>query len=134
MPTVGPCTELYAWSFPASELAIGEARKNVLAQLVPWAGHRCGTDVEVMVSELVTNAILHSPGPGVLTLRIGSDSLRVEVTDAGGGAGPKLRRPDPSETSGRGLLLVDALANAWGVQHSDAGRTVWFELALPARH
>lgn len=84
-------------------------------------------DVLVCVSELATNALLHGvpPGRGYLVrlrLEAGGCALSVEVHDSGGGV-PAKRLPDGE--SGRGLLLVDALADRWGVGERDPGKFVW---------
>ena len=144
MTVAGPWNSERVWSFPASTRSIGRARDAVVAELdrAGFGGsgpdHRAGhgwiDEVRLLVSELVTNAIVHAVGPCGLTLRIGADSIRVEVADTGGG-GLQLRRPEPTESSGRGLLIVDTLARDWGVVHDGqtVGKTVWFELAAPTR-
>jgi anti-sigma regulatory factor (Ser/Thr protein kinase) len=87
----------------------------------------------LLTSELVTNAVIHPEhaDDDVVTLAITTyeDRLRVEVSDSGSGFDPATPRP-AHETGGRGLFLVDALANRWGTRRSDPGQrfTVWFEL------
>ncbi len=144
MIVAGPWNTVRVWSFPASTTSIGLARDAVVAELdraglggdgpERRAGHGWIDDVRLLVSELVTNAIVHTAGPCGLTLRTRADSIRVEVADTGGG-GLQLRRPAPTESSGRGLLIVDAMALDWGVVHdtASADKTVWFELAVPTR-
>ena len=86
--------------------------------------------VELLVSELVTNAVTH----------VGTDvRLRVEKLPAGvrvrvfDGGGDRLRRAardvPPDSPTGRGLLIVDNVADRWGVERTDAGKQVWFELS-----
>lgn len=85
--------------------------------------------VTLLVSEVVTNAVLHA-GTEV-RLRIGhqGNAVRVEVTD--GSTHPTIRRHFSDQAAtGRGLQLVDELADAWGQQPCRDGKTVWFELAL----
>lgn len=89
---------------------------------------------ELLVSELVTNAVRHGR-PGVrLQLRAEAGALGIMVTDHGEGE-PALpdRQPDASATSGRGLLIIAAIADDWGVRRNDAdgSKTVWFELREP---
>lgn len=140
MIVAGSWNTVRVWSFPASTESIGQARAAVVSELDraglghDGVGHGWIDDVRLLVSELVTNAIVHAAGPCGLTLRIGADAIRVEVDDSGGG-GLQLRRPEPTETSGRGLLIVDALARDWGVVHDGdaAGKTIWFEVAVPVR-
>ncbi|MEU3733414.1 ATP-binding protein [Streptomyces sp. NPDC033538] len=89
-------------------------------------------DAELIACELVTNAIRHSgslnvqePGHCRLTLeRSASDAVRIEVSD-GSMTRPAKREPGEDETSGRGLILVAALAADWGVTHRPGGKTVW---------
>lgn len=82
----------------------------------------------VCASELVTNGVLHARTPIVLGLTLGAASFLVTVADAAGGD-PRPRPPDDERPSGRGLALVDALADAWGVFDTDDGKTVWFTFA-----
>ncbi len=82
----------------------------------------------LLVSELVTNAILHASGPLELRARPLDEGLRIEVLDAAPEA-PTLRTDvDLTDIGGRGLQLVDVLADRWGWSESDAGKVVWFEL------
>jgi anti-sigma regulatory factor (Ser/Thr protein kinase) len=86
-------------------------------------------EAELLVSELVTNAVLHGAPP--ITVRVeceGSDGLRVSVTD-GNHEPPKPRETGPEDTSGHGLRLVDIISNRWGVRpHYGDGKEVWFQL------
>ncbi len=83
--------------------------------------------VELVVTELVTNAVLHAAGPVVLQLRTDGEAVRVEVTD-GGGSFALTPRDLPMGMTGRGLGLVAAYASAWGIAPVDGGKTVWVEL------
>ncbi|MFE1247050.1 ATP-binding protein [Streptomyces sp. NPDC058735] len=87
-----------------------------------------------VVAELAVNAVTHGRVPGRdfrLVLRMVDDTLRVEVTDTRCERLPELRPPSPDAESGRGLLLVDALADRWGVSEDPFPReTVWAELRL----
>ncbi len=86
----------------------------------------------LLVSEVVSNAVLHSPAapdaPILLTAHASSEAVRVTVTDAGGGFTPPPRKP-LNERGGHGLYLVDKTATDWGVDRV-GGTRVWFELAL----
>jgi anti-sigma regulatory factor (Ser/Thr protein kinase) len=88
-------------------------------------------DVQLLVSELVTNAVRHAnlaDGDVIgLVIELADDSLRVEVHDPGGGFVPSAPSPDPARPSGWGLYLVAELADRWGVD-SDDSTLVWFEL------
>lgn len=89
-----------------------------------------------IVAELAVNAATHGRVPGRdfrLTLYVVGDVLRVEVTDTRSGRLPQPQSPAPDAESGRGLLLVEALADRWGVAEGRFPRkTVWAELRLPA--
>ncbi len=89
-------------------------------------------DVQLLVNELVTNSVKFAgSGPIELKLMTDRDSVRVEVHDAGPGFVPDPPEPELSATSGRGLFLVDALADRWGVT-LDGTTCVWFEIDAAA--
>ncbi|MFB7598960.1 ATP-binding protein [Streptomyces sp. NPDC056160] len=112
------------------------ARLLAADQLREWgiAGTACEAARHV-VAELATNAATHGRLPGRsfrLTLYVVGRTLRIEVTDTRGDRLPVLPEPEPDAESGRGLLLVDALADRWGVAEGRFPRkTVWAELRLP---
>jgi anti-sigma regulatory factor (Ser/Thr protein kinase) len=111
---------------------VGRARRLVAARLPGWGLDDDAGDVAVLlVSELVTNAILHGVPPLELVAFPLGDGLRVEVHDAGD-ASPVMRPSAPDVGSGRGLHLVDALATRWGSERTGLGKSVWFELAASA--
>lgn len=110
------------------------ARRFVRATLVgqAWRG-----DIEAAVllsSELVANALCHAHSPCRLSVRVDGSRLRIEAADADP-APVVLVRPGPYSPKGRGLVLVDALASAWGSRVDPGeGKTIWFELsARPGR-
>ncbi|MFJ5776644.1 ATP-binding protein [Streptomyces sp. NPDC093094] len=90
-----------------------------------------------LVAELAANAVTHGRVPGRdfrLTLYVVGGTLRIEVTDTRGDRRPRAGRAAPDAESGRGLLLVEALADRWGVTEGPRPRkTVWAEVALPPR-
>ncbi|MFG2649719.1 ATP-binding protein [Streptomyces sp. NPDC048436] len=112
------------------------AREFTRAALADWGikGDRAD-DIALCVTELATNALLHGVPPGrgfQLFLRYGAEGeavLRVEVHDSGDGC-PRVVCPDGE--SGRGLLLVAALSDAWGVGERDPGKVVWCQWELGA--
>jgi anti-sigma regulatory factor (Ser/Thr protein kinase) len=100
------------------------ARRYARAQC---AGHtpRTLVDVELVVSELVTNAMRHGRGEITMHLEVAPDRVVVGVQDEGAGQ-PAPRRPDVSEVNGRGLALVAMLATEWGVRpEPGGGKVVW---------
>jgi len=109
--------------------AIREARTEVRRQLEAWglAGQEEVLDTaELLVSELATNALLHSASRFRVTLSAVHGVLRCEVQDAGR-CTPQVLDAGGSE-SGRGMFLVDALARRWGCHQDGRRKTVWFEL------
>lgn len=91
-------------------------------------------DTELVVTELVTNALRHG-GPGVdLWLRqLDGGGIRLEVVDGRSETAPALQRPDDDAEGGRGLVIVQALADRWGTERLAAGKSVWCEIGAPAR-
>ena len=124
-------TPLIAWSraFPASPPQIREARR-FLATILD--GCPATNDALLCLSELATNAILHSrsrASGGQFTVHVQrqGDHLRVEVRDQGGPWTPPALT-GPGEQNGRGLAIVSQLAHTWGRSGDEAGWTVWFEI------
>ena len=85
--------------------------------------------VELMVSELATNCVLHAATSFTVALTITGRALRIDVTDDGEGR-PAVRSPAPTDPRGRGLRLVDQLSTSWGISTSPRrpGKTLWFSL------
>lgn len=111
--------------------------RHALDELRPHLGRTQLQDVQLLVSELVTNAVRHarlsSRDAIRLLVELSERALHVEVHDAGPGFEPRsLPLPDPGRPSGWGLFLVEELADRWGVD-LDTGTRVWFELDRPAR-
>jgi anti-sigma regulatory factor (Ser/Thr protein kinase) len=93
------------------------------------AGHisaaRLG-ELSLVISELVTNASVHGGGEIILRLQLDGQTVRGEVIDQGAGFEHEIRERGPEDVSGRGLFLVDALSNRWGVHEGTTH--VWFEI------
>jgi serine/threonine-protein kinase RsbW len=111
------------------------ARRSVLSQLTGQAADTVAAELELVISELVTNSVRHANvGPHqTLTVECAtlSDRLRVTVTDPGSRLEPHLRSPDRVASGGYGLRVVGSLSSCWGVMHGPAGTTsVWCELPL----
>ena len=118
---------------PAQAASVGAARRRVRTTLHGWSLERVGDDACLVVTELFTNAVLHSGSDHVTCALWASEGLlHIEVTDQGyRAAGPAVRRAGDGEENGRGLVLVSHLAHQWGVVHPvpGTGRTVWAALA-----
>ncbi|MGX1850760.1 ATP-binding protein [Streptomyces sp. NPDC055299] len=121
--------------FNRAAKSVGKARAFVLAALpVDQLRHRID-DITLCVSELVTNAVRHgSPAGHLILVRVIVNEmlLRIEVHDAGENR-PWLQSPADDDLSGRGLFLVDAFADDWGITPRDGlGKVVWVEFKVPA--
>ncbi len=114
-----------AWDVPAAPSAVAEARKNAVGQLASWGLSDAVFATELVVSELVTNAIRHATPPIQLRL-IHDTSLICEVSDASNTA-PHMRRARAYDEGGRGLLLVAQLTQRWGTRPTPTGKTIWAE-------
>jgi anti-sigma regulatory factor (Ser/Thr protein kinase) len=88
-------------------------------------------DAELVVTELVANAVRHARTPVTVRLVLDDVLLRVEVCD-GSTRPARMRVACPTEEGGRGLLLVDALSDAWGVEADRTGKRVWAQFARDA--
>jgi anti-sigma regulatory factor (Ser/Thr protein kinase) len=119
-----------AASFPYDATAIPAARRFVRTALSRWPQEQIEA-AELMVSELATNCYQHACTGFRIALRDGGEIMRIEVTDSGGGM-PRPLSPLPTDPSGRGLRIVEALADQWGVTRERGGKTVWFELPAPS--
>jgi two-component sensor histidine kinase len=108
------------------------ARRFIADTLAPWADLELVDAAELLVSELVTNAVVHAHSPTrvVIVTGIRRADIRIEVHDAARDQ-PRIGGFDPDALSGRGLALVDALSDRWGVEPGGPtapGNRVWFEL------
>lgn len=112
--------------------AVPEARRALRELLTHWGRPGRSEIAELLTSELVTNALIHTDRDAVLTATVSARALRVEVRDFVGRR-PRPRMPDIDDgTHGRGLILVESLADAWGVRAHGVGKAVWFELSAEA--
>ncbi|MEH6376640.1 SpoIIE family protein phosphatase [Streptomyces sp. KLMMK] len=121
---------------PADPEALSAARHMIRAAVRAWGARERSDEIELVADELVTNALLHTDGAAVVTLRIltGPERrVRVDVEDKSSTL-PRRREPGESGVSGRGLLLVDRLADVWGVESRGSGKCVWCEFVVPGRH
>ncbi|MGV9908913.1 SpoIIE family protein phosphatase [Streptomyces tendae] len=117
------------WTLPADASVVGTARRLVDRQLAAWNLDEAVYTTELVVSELVTNAIRYGKGPVRLRLIRDRGRLLTEVTDANS-ASPHLRRARENDEGGRGLFIVMRLSTHWGVRHSRHAKTIWSEQRL----
>ncbi|MFG2135771.1 SpoIIE family protein phosphatase [Streptomyces sp. NPDC048650] len=117
------------WNLAPEARSVARARELARDQLTDWGLQELVDTTELLVSELVTNALRH--GHGEIRLRLLLDrTLVCEVWDADL-AQPRRRRARDTDEGGRGLQLVGLLSSGWGSRRTPRGKTVWFELALP---
>ncbi|MET8166196.1 SpoIIE family protein phosphatase [Streptomyces sp. NPDC005329] len=116
------------WELPADPAAVAEARKTASRRLAEWGLTELSFTTELVVSELVTNAIRYATGPIRLRL-IRERTLVCEVFD-GGATAPHLRHPRTTDEGGRGLLLVSQVTQRWGTRFLPEGKIIWAEQSL----
>ncbi|MFH0242528.1 SpoIIE family protein phosphatase [Streptomyces sp. HK10] len=150
-----PAESVGDWRLPAEARSVARARELTRRRLAAWGLDDLADTTELLVSELVTNALRHGmgvssaqPGAGTLPAQSGvgvppaapggeirlrllmDRTLVCEVWDSGL-VQPRRRRARDTDEGGRGLQLVDLLSSGWGSRRTPRGKTVWFELALP---
>lgn len=118
-----------AWDLVADPAVVSNARKRASAQLMAWGLDDAVFTTELVVSELVTNAIRYGGEPIQLRLIRGT-ALICEVVD-GSSTAPHLRRARIFDEGGRGLLLVASMTERWGTRYTATGKTIWAEQPLP---
>ncbi|MFD5481661.1 SpoIIE family protein phosphatase [Streptomyces hawaiiensis] len=124
-----PTESVGDWTLPREPRSVGRAREYARARLLAWDMESLVDTTELLVSELVTNALRY--GEGEIRLRLLLDrTLVCEVWDSGL-VQPRRRRARDTDEGGRGLQLVGLLSAAWGSRRTPRGKTVWFELPLP---
>ncbi|MFJ4206352.1 SpoIIE family protein phosphatase [Streptomyces sviceus] len=120
------------WRISLDPAEVGRARAVVREQLHDWGLAKLADGAELMVSELVSNAVRHSHSRPVELRLVRQDTLLCEVDDDDHDL-PNLLSAGPTDERGRGLRVVSTLAREWGASRTKAGKTVWFELTLPRR-
>jgi anti-sigma regulatory factor (Ser/Thr protein kinase) len=120
------------WRLARDPAEVGRARAAVREQLNEWGLARLEYVAELLVSELVTNAVRHGRGRLVQLRLVRGDTLLCEVDDDDHDL-PTLLSAGPADECGRGLRVVSTLAREWGTSRTSTGKTVWFELTLPRR-
>jgi anti-sigma regulatory factor (Ser/Thr protein kinase) len=114
--------------------SVPAARRLVAELLAGWAAPQAPDDVALLVTELVANVVDHVGGEALLTLELAlsEDWLRISVAD-GSAVRPVIRELCQDGPRGRGLRLVQAIADRWGAEDHRGGKRVWFELR-PSEH
>ncbi|MER6445639.1 serine/threonine protein phosphatase [Streptomyces venezuelae] len=117
------------WFLDPEETAPGRARRFARRALTRWGLEELEDSLELLVSEVVTNAVRYAERPVTLRL-LRTDVLRCEVGDDSPQL-PRQRRARDTDEGGRGLFLVNRMARRWGATRLSSGKVVWFELSLP---
>jgi len=125
-----PEAEAAAWTLTARPTAVAQARDLIRDRLLAWGLQGLSDVVELLVSEVVTNALRYGIAPFGLRMTRDAASVMIEVSD-GNPTVPRLRNVQVGDEGGRGLHLVDELSNDWGVRSHPQGKTVWFTLGIP---
>ncbi|HET9383297.1 MAG TPA: SpoIIE family protein phosphatase [Streptomyces sp.] len=118
---------------PGDAEALTGARHMIRSAVRAWGGADRADEIALTADELITNALMHTEGAAIVTLRLLTGAgrrLRVEVEDSSS-ALPRRRDPGDSGVSGRGLMLVDLLSDGWGVEARGGGKCVWSEFVTP---
>ena len=124
---VGP--QQYEKTYPSDRTSVREIRHDMILALRTWGLDDLIDDITMVVTELMTNAILHTETPkiGATITRVGNQTVRLEVRDRSPKE-PHAPRTGNTDESGRGIALVDALASAWGWERIFDGKKVWAEV------
>ncbi|MEU7069763.1 SpoIIE family protein phosphatase [Streptomyces narbonensis] len=121
---------IHQYIHQADPQGLSDARAAVGQALRDWGLPELADDAELLTGELLVNVLLHTEGGAVLTLEVLPEPVRrvrLSVQDRSS-AWPRRRTPGEAATSGRGLLLLDALASRWGVEPRGEGKAVWCEI------
>ncbi|MBD0708762.1 MULTISPECIES: SpoIIE family protein phosphatase [unclassified Streptomyces] len=121
---------IHQYIHQADPQGLSDARAAVGQALRDWGMPELSDDAELLTGELLVNVLLHTEGGAVLTLEVLPEPVRrvrLSVQDRSS-AWPRRRTPGEAATSGRGLLLLDALASRWGVEPRGEGKAVWCEI------
>ncbi|MFE9647627.1 SpoIIE family protein phosphatase [Streptomyces sp. NPDC006365] len=124
--------DVATWRLAAEPIEVSRARDVVREQLHEWGLNSLADQAELMVGELVTNAVRHARSRRIELRVVRGDMLLCEVDD-GDPTLPTMLSAGPYDEFGRGLRVVSRLAREWGTSRTASGKTVWFEMTLPRR-
>lgn len=117
------------FDIPADRRSPGLARREVARVVESWGLDALRADAELVVSELITNAIVHAAGPASYELQLTEtpNGLRLSVCD-GSTSAPVIRPSDDGRPGGRGLRIISAVATSWGYDVLPGGKQIWVDL------
>ncbi|MFF4319393.1 SpoIIE family protein phosphatase [Streptomyces sp. NPDC001568] len=125
-----PADRIASWDLTADPALVSRVRADAMARLGEWGMDECSFAAELLLSELVTNAVRYGAAP--IRVRLIHDrTLICEVHDASSTA-PRMRHAASTDEGGRGLFLVAQLAQAWGTRYTPGGKVIWAECTLDA--
>ncbi|WP_431924114.1 ATP-binding protein [Nonomuraea jabiensis] len=122
-------TALASWTFTSQARSVRRARQAARAQLAEWGLQQACDYAELLISELVTNAVRHARGLVRMSLSAADGLLRCEVEDSSPTL-PSPRAASCDDEGSRGLLLVEMLSCGWGSVPTGRGKLVWFEVPV----
>ncbi|MBB5782290.1 ATP-binding protein [Nonomuraea jabiensis] len=122
-------TALASWTFTSQARSVRRARQAARAQLAEWGLQQACEYAELLISELVTNAVRHARGLVRMSLSAADGLLRCEVEDSSP-VPPSPRAASCDDEGSRGLLLVEVLSSGWGSVPTGRGKLVWFEVPV----
>jgi PAS domain S-box-containing protein len=125
-------SQVTTWKLPFDPAAVASARTKTADQVRAWGLGETAFTIELVVSELVTNAIRYGEPPIQLRLIRGTTVI-CEVSDSSGST-PHMRRARTFDEGGRGLMIVAQLAKGWGTRPHPGGKTLWADVSLPDEH
>ncbi|MFE1954052.1 SpoIIE family protein phosphatase [Streptomyces sp. NPDC059524] len=132
-PGTPKAPRIHRYVHQADPEGLADARQALREHLTAWGLGEVADDVEVAAGELLVNALVHTEGGAILTLEVLPETprhVRLWVKDRSS-ARPHRRSPGETATSGRGLMLVEALASRWGVEPRGEGKAVWCDFEAP---
>jgi anti-sigma regulatory factor (Ser/Thr protein kinase) len=118
------------WEVPSDPAAVAEARAAVTRQLTRWDLDELAFTTELVISELLTNAIRYATGPICVRL-LRERTLICEVSDTSN-TSPRLRHAASTDEGGRGLFLIAQFVERWGTRYTATGKTIWAEQRIAA--
>jgi serine phosphatase RsbU (regulator of sigma subunit)/anti-sigma regulatory factor (Ser/Thr protein kinase) len=113
------------WQLPTDPAVVAHVREQAVRQLASWGLEHLSFTTELVISELVTNAIRYAHAP--IQLRLIRDRILISEVSDGSSTSPHLRRARTYDEGGRGLFLVAQLSQRWGTRHTPTGKTIWTE-------
>ena len=116
-------------AFPSSLISARRARQLVRGMVTPYLPAPKLDTIELLTSEVVTNAVVHAASSPIVEVTAESGTVRISVQDQNPAWPMPTRDVAEDATSGRGMVLVDVMADAWGVERlADDGKRIWFEV------